>query len=61
MAAIAAPALGTCGGFQYMALEYARNTAGLSGAAHAKTDPGGVLHPLAGALLKAAGQPAAAS
>jgi CTP synthase (UTP-ammonia lyase) len=35
------PALGTCGGFQHMALEYARNAAGLAGAAHAESDPDG--------------------
>jgi CTP synthase (UTP-ammonia lyase) len=35
------PVLGTCGGFQHMALEYARNAAGLAGAAHAESDPDG--------------------
>lgn len=35
------PALGTCGGFQYMAVEFARNVAGISGAAHAETEPDG--------------------
>jgi CTP synthase (UTP-ammonia lyase) len=35
------PILGTCGGFQHMALEYARNAAGIAGAAHAETDPDG--------------------
>jgi CTP synthase (UTP-ammonia lyase) len=35
------PILGTCGGFQHMALEYARNVLGIAGAAHAETDPGG--------------------
>lgn len=34
------PTLGTCGGFQYMAVEFARNAAGISGAAHAETEPG---------------------
>lgn len=33
------PILGTCGGFQYMAIEFARNVAGIAGAAHAETDP----------------------
>jgi CTP synthase (UTP-ammonia lyase) len=35
------PILGTCGGFQHMALEYARNALGIAGAAHAETDPHG--------------------
>jgi CTP synthase (UTP-ammonia lyase) len=35
------PILGTCGGFQYMAVEFARNAAGIAGAAHAETDPDG--------------------
>lgn len=35
------PVLGTCGGFQYMAVEYARNAAGLPGAAHAESEPDG--------------------
>jgi CTP synthase (UTP-ammonia lyase) len=33
------PILGTCGGFQHMLLEFARNVAGLDDAAHAETDP----------------------
>jgi CTP synthase (UTP-ammonia lyase) len=33
------PILGTCGGFQYMLVEFARNVAGLGDAAHAETDP----------------------
>src|SRR5512144_2095765 len=33
------PILGTCGGFQHMLLEFARNVAGLVDAAHAETDP----------------------
>lgn len=33
------PILGTCGGFQHMLLEFARNVAGLEDAAHAETDP----------------------
>jgi len=35
------PILGTCGGFQHMALEYARNAAGLAGAAHEESEPDG--------------------
>jgi CTP synthase (UTP-ammonia lyase) len=34
------PMLGTCGGFQYMLVEFARNVAGMGEAAHAETDPG---------------------
>jgi CTP synthase (UTP-ammonia lyase) len=34
------PILGTCGGFQYMAVEYARNVAGIAGAGHEETEPG---------------------
>ena len=33
------PILGTCGGFQYMTVEFARNVAGVAGAAHAETEP----------------------
>ncbi|MEM9658181.1 MAG: CTP synthase [Planctomycetota bacterium] len=33
------PLLGTCGGFQHMALEYARNVLGLTEAQHAEYDP----------------------
>ena len=33
------PILGTCGGFQYMLVEFARNAAGIGGAAHAETEP----------------------
>src|SRR4029079_13631957 len=33
------PMLGTCGGFQYMLVEFARNVAGLGDAAHAETAP----------------------
>jgi CTP synthase (UTP-ammonia lyase) len=32
--------LGTCGGFQHMAVEFARNAAGIAGAAHEETEPG---------------------
>jgi CTP synthase (UTP-ammonia lyase) len=34
------PLLGTCGGFQHMVLEYARNVLGLVDAAHEESDPG---------------------
>lgn len=33
------PILGTCGGFQHMLVEFARNVARLDDAAHAETDP----------------------
>jgi CTP synthase (UTP-ammonia lyase) len=33
------PILGTCGGFQYMAVELARNVAGIAGAGHEELDP----------------------
>lgn len=33
------PCLGTCGGFQHMVLEYARNVLGFRDAAHAEYDP----------------------
>jgi CTP synthase (UTP-ammonia lyase) len=48
------PLLATCGGFQYAALEYARNVAGLTTAAHAEVDPGAadpVIAPLACSLF----------
>lgn len=32
------PILGTCGGFQHMAVEFARNVAGIPGAGHAESD-----------------------
>ena len=35
------PVLRTCGGFQYMAVEFARNVAGIRGATHTETDPDG--------------------
>jgi CTP synthase (UTP-ammonia lyase) len=34
------PLLGTCGGFQHVVIEYARNVLGLADAAHAEYDPG---------------------
>jgi CTP synthase (UTP-ammonia lyase) len=33
------PFLGTCGGFQYAIIEYARNVWGMADASHAETDP----------------------
>ena len=33
------PLLGTCGGFQHIILEFARNVAGIEDAAHAENDP----------------------
>jgi CTP synthase (UTP-ammonia lyase) len=33
------PILGTCGGFQYMAVEFARAVAGIAGAGHGESDP----------------------
>jgi CTP synthase (UTP-ammonia lyase) len=33
------PLVGTCGGFQHLVIEYARNVMGLTDAAHAETDP----------------------
>src|SRR5215467_1945188 len=33
------PFLGTCGGFQHLVIEYARNVVGFADAAHAETDP----------------------
>jgi CTP synthase (UTP-ammonia lyase) len=35
------PFLGTCGGFQYAVIEYARNVLGLTDADHGETNPGG--------------------
>jgi CTP synthase (UTP-ammonia lyase) len=35
----AVPALGTCGGFQHMVIEYARNALGFADAQHAESDP----------------------
>jgi CTP synthase (UTP-ammonia lyase) len=34
------PLIGTCGGFQHIALEYARNVLGLDDADHAESNPG---------------------
>lgn len=52
------PFLGTCGGFQHALLEYARNVAGLTHAAHAENDPGAaepIIAPLACGLVEATG------
>jgi CTP synthase (UTP-ammonia lyase) len=35
------PLLGTCGGFQYMVVEYARNVLGFAKASHEESDPDG--------------------
>jgi CTP synthase (UTP-ammonia lyase) len=35
------PVLGTCGGFQHMIIEFARNAAGIPGADHGETRPAG--------------------
>ncbi len=52
------PFLGTCGGFQHAALEYARNVAGLADAQHAEVAPEGanlVITPLECSLLETMG------
>jgi hypothetical protein len=48
------PILGTCGGFQHMVVEFARNAAGIADAAHAETAPEAGVHavsPLACSLV----------
>lgn len=53
------PFLGTCGGFQHLILEYADSAWGLSGAAHAETDPAAadpVIAPLACVLVEQSGR-----
>lgn len=48
------PFLGTCGGFQHMLLEFARNVCGLTDVQHGETEPGSpnlLLVPLACSLL----------
>lgn len=48
------PLLGTCGGFQHLLLEFARNVCGLGRAAHAEVDPDApeqLIVPLACSLL----------
>jgi CTP synthase (UTP-ammonia lyase) len=52
------PFLGTCGGFQHALLEYARNVAGLTNAAHQETSPDAadaVISPLACGLVEQSG------
>lgn len=48
------PFLGSCGGFQYAIVEYARNVMGWSDAGHAETDSGGrlVIAPLTCSLVE---------
>jgi CTP synthase (UTP-ammonia lyase) len=53
------PFLGTCGGFQHAAIEYARNVLGRAEADHAETSPGAavpLIAPLACALVGARGR-----
>lgn len=53
------PFLGTCGGFQHAAIEFARAVAGLPEADHAETNPGGhtlVIAPLACSLVEKTGE-----
>ena len=48
------PILGTCGGFQHMVVEFARNAAGIADAGHAESDPDAGAHvvsPLACSLV----------
>ena len=48
------PILGTCGGFQHMVVEYARNAAGIAAAGHAESEPDAgalVIAPLACSLV----------
>ena len=48
------PMYGTCGGFQYFVLEFARNVAGIGNASHAESDPDAaevVVAPLACSLV----------
>lgn len=48
------PFLGSCGGFQYAIVEYARNVMGWHDAGHAETDSGGrlVIAPLSCSLVE---------
>jgi CTP synthase (UTP-ammonia lyase) len=49
------PILGTCGGFQHMMIEFARNVAGLAAADHAETNPNAdtlVIAPLSCSLVE---------
>jgi len=54
---IGKPFLGSCGGFQYAVIEYARNALGWHDAAHAETDRGGrsVIAPLSCSLVEQRG------
>jgi CTP synthase (UTP-ammonia lyase) len=52
------PFLGTCGGFQHMLIEIARDVAGITGAGHSETNPGGpslVVTPLSCSLAEKKG------
>lgn len=51
------PFLGSCGGFQYAVVEYARNVMGWHDAGHAETDSGGrlVIAPLSCSLVEKTG------
>ena len=51
------PFLGSCGGFQYAVIEYARNVSGWHDAHHAETDTGGrmVIAPLSCSLVEQRG------
>ena len=51
------PFLGSCGGFQYAVIEYARNVLGWHDASHAETDSGGrmVIAPLSCSLVEQRG------
>lgn len=52
------PFLGSCGGFQYAVIEYARNVLGWHDASHAETDTGGrmVIAPLSCSLVEQRGR-----
>lgn len=52
------PFLGSCGGFQYAVIEYARNVLGWQDANHAETDEGGrmVIAPLSCSLVEQRGE-----
>jgi len=52
------PLLGSCGGFQYAVIEYARNVLGWQDANHAETDRGGrmVIAPLSCSLVEQRGE-----
>lgn len=50
------PLLGTCGGFQHIVLEFARNALGLSGAAHAEYEPSAAEHVISALSCSLAGK-----